>query len=612
MALDCDGYKDFLKGKKLPETFGVASGVPGRFCLFYRMPVGEFHHRTEKNPETGEKVEFRYNNKQQVIFGIHPKTGNFYKWCGSPQSIAEAPQWILDLMKVESKEPVTEVIDDDFTEIIEAVEALKQIPPTDDYEDWVRVGMALKSVSESLYEDWVNWSLKAENTCSEETYRVKWDSFNSQGVTLGTLKYLAQDDESELDEIKKRLIAEYIWLEHENKFIDIVTQNYVCKEALRTSYCRYEYETDEGKVKKFNAPAYLAVSGKKAHQVIFYPGHPKIIRDTAWVKDDFKSVIGKNCLNLSNPYPKAGSIQGSEPWVEHIRNLYPDNANHIFDWLAFTVQRPETKINHAIVLHGGQGIGKSLIFSVMGSALNGEYGMFKLEEAIDQFNDAVGGKKLLVLDEPESGINGKGKLANNRLKNLIAAPPHAITINGKYRTPYRTPNIVNLAITTNDINGLKVEQRDRRYYVCVNHDEEVRPPEYFRRLANCPPMAVYSWLMRRDISNFDSSEAPPGTIGTQMMMEATEDPNISLCASVLEELGNPEAVYAKQFNQVLHQRIFEDDLDPIDSKVIYKCILKLGYVRSKYRVRIVDDIKGYIYLKPTCTNPKDSAKELYT
>ena len=51
----------------------------------------------------------------------------------------------------------------------------------------------------------------------------------------------------------------------------------------------------------------------------------------------------------------------AEPWIDHVRKVFPDDADHIIRWLAHRVQRPQEKINHALVLGGAQGIGKDTL-----------------------------------------------------------------------------------------------------------------------------------------------------------------------------------------------------------------------------------------------------------
>ena len=48
-------------------------------------------------------------------------------------------------------------------------------------------------------------------------------------------------------------------------------------------------------------------------------------------------------------------------WIEHVRFVYPNDADHILNWLAQRVQQPWEKINHALVLGGSHGIGKDTI-----------------------------------------------------------------------------------------------------------------------------------------------------------------------------------------------------------------------------------------------------------
>ena len=46
------------------------------------------------------------------------------------------------------------------------------------------------------------------------------------------------------------------------------------------------------------------------------------------------------------------------PWCDLVRKLWPDEAEHLFDYFAHRVQHPDEKINHALVLGGPPGIGK--------------------------------------------------------------------------------------------------------------------------------------------------------------------------------------------------------------------------------------------------------------
>ena len=65
--------------------------------------------------------------------------------------------------------------------------------------------------------------------------------------------------------------------------------------------------------------------------------------------------------SLRPPRLELGDASQAGPWLDHVRAIYPDDADHIVKWLAHRVQRPAEKINHALVLGGAQGIGKDTL-----------------------------------------------------------------------------------------------------------------------------------------------------------------------------------------------------------------------------------------------------------
>ncbi len=76
-----------------------------------------------------------------------------------------------------------------------AQEALKHLAKSraDGYLDWLAVGMALRSVSPELLPDWDSWSQQSDKY-QEDVCGQKWQSFNSNGVGIGSLIYWAKQD----------------------------------------------------------------------------------------------------------------------------------------------------------------------------------------------------------------------------------------------------------------------------------------------------------------------------------------------------------------------------------------------------------------------------------
>jgi hypothetical protein len=182
----------------LPATVAWGSGLPNRRQLAFRVPREAWLHlrgrRCWHNDAGRIVLELRGNGHQSVICGAHPDTEG-YRWIEgrSPaeQQVADAPDWLLEPLLKAAADPFS----DDHqpstdADVPRALELLAHIPPRDDYDTWLRVGMALHSVSAGLLSDFVDWSRGCSNFDEEECI-AKWQSFKSTGTTIGTLHYLA-------------------------------------------------------------------------------------------------------------------------------------------------------------------------------------------------------------------------------------------------------------------------------------------------------------------------------------------------------------------------------------------------------------------------------------
>lgn len=72
-------------------------------------------------------------------------------------------------------------------------EALKQLS-SDDYKDWVDVGMILRSVyGDTQFDRWVEWSSGSDKFPGEGECRKKWQSFNRHDKGLGSLAFMLKE-----------------------------------------------------------------------------------------------------------------------------------------------------------------------------------------------------------------------------------------------------------------------------------------------------------------------------------------------------------------------------------------------------------------------------------
>ena len=115
-----------------------------------------------------------------------------------------------------------------------------------------------------------------------------------------------------------------------------------------------------GKPKKIKAATWLD-QNRSVDQMTWAPGHPQLIRDRAVVE----GWVEKRGALTFNRYRAPNIIKGDAlragPWLDHCDKVLGTSRKHVVSWLAHRVQKPEEKINHAIVLGGAPGIGKDTL-----------------------------------------------------------------------------------------------------------------------------------------------------------------------------------------------------------------------------------------------------------
>ena len=121
--------------------------------------------------------------------------------------------------------------------------------------------------------------------------------------------------------------------------------------------------------KPLSASAWLD-KNKSVEQMTWAPGEPmlipnRLISDGGWI--DRKR---RTCFNLYRPPAiEPGNAAEAGPWLAHADSVFSDQASHVIKWLAHRVQRPQEKINHALVLGGNQGIGKDTLLEPVKRAI---------------------------------------------------------------------------------------------------------------------------------------------------------------------------------------------------------------------------------------------------
>jgi hypothetical protein len=286
-----------------------------------------------------------------------------------------------------------------------------------------------------------------------------------------------------------------------------------------------------------------------AVQMTWAPGSPpeikdKIITDGGWIEHE-----GAMCLNVFRPataVPRKAA--GAARWLELVRKIYPDNADHIIHWLASRVQHPEIKINHCLFLGGSPGIGKDTMLAPVVNAV----GPWNCQEIapkalLASFNGYIKGIIVRVSEARDLGDINRYEFYEAS-KTLCAAPPDVLRCNEKHTKEFYVLNICGLILTSNyRTDGIFLPADDRRHYVCWSDVVSTDfAPDYWKNLwayyrsGGFEDVAAY--LMTLDLSDFDPTAPPPKTDAFWAVVDAGPAPEDSEFADVLDMIDRPDAV----------------------------------------------------------------------
>jgi Family of unknown function (DUF5906) len=283
-------------------------------------------------------------------------------------------------------------------------------------------------------------------------------------------------------------------------------------------------------------------------QMTWAPGYPTIITDRLILGGGWIERRGVRCFNLYRPPTiKLGDASKAGQWLDHGRMVFGDDAEHINRWLAHRVQRPHEKINHALVLGGGQGVGKDTLLAPVKYAV-GPWNCAEVspQHMLGRFNGFAKSVILRVNEARDLGDINRYQFYDH-LKAYTAAPPDVLRVDEKHLREYNVPNCCGVIITTNHLSdGIYLPADDRRHYVAwSNVTKGDFPPGYWDRLWRWYDAGgdrhVAAYLAELDISDFDPKAPPPKTEAFWTIVDASRAPEDAELADVLDRLGNPDA-----------------------------------------------------------------------
>jgi Family of unknown function (DUF5906) len=254
--------------------------------------------------------------------------------------------------------------------------------------------------------------------------------------------------------------------------------------------------------------------------VQFLPSEPELTTDK----------LGRVVLNLWRrpEWQLLAALSAPSIFLEHVSYLFDGDSeavDHVLDWIAHLVQRPQQWVNHAILLTSeAKGIGRSTLGTII-RRLVGERNsrVAQSKDLKSQFDGWLVGQLVIQVDEIYE--YGNWDLAN-KLKPLITEP--TVSVNMKYGPQMEVQNFARLLMFSNNTTPIDLEKGDRRYFV-FDSKAQPRDANHYEMLnrfidSDAGMSSIYTYLMRRDIAHFKPYAYPPTTQAKEGLVEASGSP----------------------------------------------------------------------------------------
>lgn len=266
-------------------------------------------------------------------------------------------------------------------------------------------------------------------------------------------------------------------------------------------------------------PAGIKLDDIKRHYVYQTRG-AYYLDDVGFDPTEKDKRVGLNLWTGWEMQPKAGSTEKLLETLEYLCSLEEKSDDilwWIIKWMAYPLQHPGAKMASALILHGPQGTGKSLIFRTL-AKIYGKYATVIGNSGIeDKFNADWSDSKLFILAEEIATSADKWQI-KNELKELITGD--TVRVRAMHRMAYHQKNHMNIAFLSNEDLPVPIEQDDRRH--CVVYTPPALPKVHYNQvlddLENGGVEAFYYFLMNVDLTGFTRHTPPPDSSAKQNLI----------------------------------------------------------------------------------------------
>jgi hypothetical protein len=341
------------------------------------QPFAKIAVNVTKNGSDGEKIELLCDGQQVVVDGIHPDTKSPYRWHGGELQKTQRKD-LPSLNEAAARKLVEDAInllvqEHGYTRAAERPRAKKNghARGTEDWQ-WLYANIhegrelhdSLRDLAAKLIKSGMNPGaavnqLRALMNSSNSPRDLRWtERYNEIPKLVGSAEALPEHVDA------PPLAPNESDVKLEDFVAYMPSGNFIFKPTREM----WPASSVNGRVPPVGGhkdPIPAATWIKKnapVEQMTWSPGEPMLIKDRLIADGGWFERKGCTVFNLYRPPTIArGNEDEAGPWLDHMSKIYPSDAAHLVHWLAHRVQRPQDKINHAIVLGGAQGIGKDTL-----------------------------------------------------------------------------------------------------------------------------------------------------------------------------------------------------------------------------------------------------------
>lgn len=448
--------------------------------------------------------------------------GKKYTWEEGGE-IPPMPQWLVESLGTAWKEKRATDTPKQDVPVHQINRMLTVIDPDGlSYEDWVKIGMGLKSTcGDDGLEIWDEWSRHGSRRKNNEC-QSRWKSFKDDGgVGFGTLLFMAK--EAGWRPLPGDVSSSNIDAEIEERVLQMNKKYALLRMGKSLLIATFD-SNQKGRAVDFLAmQSFRDISAPEKIQIPSRNGFSERPMSELWMGSPLRRQYNDMGIYPLNDQPETtlntwnGWAYQPDPntscalYLDHMLKIVCDGDEKIFewllDWMADAVQDTRNLKGCCVVLKGIEGCGKGVWADTFGSLFGKHYShLIDSERLVGKFNSFLADSVVIFADEV---LWPGDRKAGNVLKGLVSES--VVYREAKGVDVVEVDNLARVIIASNEDWIIPAGPQSRRWLVLNCSGAAAGNREYFNDLIeernNGGREALLHYLLNRKIT-FDLRVAP--------------------------------------------------------------------------------------------------------